>query len=112
MCEGTKEVGYVKPTLKVCEDCDVDGCNYDGWNTESESEDETDYYDPPKLPKEPTIEDYTRRIGYESCWVDVKPYSHNLVGIYLRMCADKYGQEEANNIIKRTGLEKLGWKTH
>jgi len=84
------------------------------YHTESEDEYESEYeqYDPPKLPKEPTIEDYTRIIGYERLWVDVKPYSHNLIGIYLRMCADKYGQEEANNIIKKTGLEKLGWKTH
>ena len=112
MCEGTKEVGYVKPTLKVCEDCDVDGCNYDGWNSESDYESDCEeHYDPPKLPKEPTIEDYTRIVGYESCWVDVKEYSHNLIGFYLRECDEKYGREEANNIIKKTGLEKLGWKT-
>ena len=80
--------------------------------SESESEDETDWYDPPKLPKEPTIDEYTRVIGYESCWVDVKEYSHNLIGLYLRECAAKYGKEEANNIIKKTGLERLGWKTH
>ena len=78
----------------------------------TESEDETDNYDPPKLPKEPTIEDFTRVIGYESCWVDVKEYSHNLIGLYLRECATKYGNEEANNIIKKTGLERLGRKIH
>ena len=79
---------------------------------ESESDYESDYedhYDPPKLPKEPTIEDYTRIVGYESCWVDVKEYSHNLISLYLRECDKKYGREEANNIIKKTGLERLGW---
>ena len=78
--------------------------------SEDESEDETDYYDPPKLPEEPTIDDYTRAVGYESCWVDVKQYSHNLISHYLRKCATKYGNEEANKIIKKTGLERLGWK--
>jgi len=80
------------------------------YHTESESEDECDHYDPQKLPKEPTIEDYTRVVGYESCWVDVKEYSHNLIGFYLRECATKYGNEEANKIIEKTGLERLGWK--
>ena len=74
------------------------------YHTESESEDECDHYDPQKLPKEPTIEDYTRVVGYESCWVDVKPYSHNLIGFYLRECATKYGNEEANKIIEKTGF--------
>jgi len=78
---------------------------------ESESDNEYEPYNPPKLPKEPTIEDYTRIIQYESFWVDVKEYSHNLISLYLRECDGKYGRAEANNIIKETGLERLGWKT-
>ena len=80
------------------------------YETESDCDCES-IYDPPKIPKEnPTIEDYTRRIGYESCWVDIKPYSHNIISITLREVSDKWGKEEANNIIKKTGLEQLGWK--
>ena len=78
--------------------------NNNGWNSESESDCE-EYYDPPKLPKEPTIEDYTRIVGYESCWVDIKESSHNLISLYLRECEDKYGRAEANNIIKKIGLD-------
>ena len=32
ICGGTKQVGYVKPKFKVCEYCDIDGCNYNGWD--------------------------------------------------------------------------------
>ena len=79
------------------------------YETESDCECCEDYYDPPKIPENPTIEDYTRCVGYESCWVDVKQYSHNLISLYLREVSNKWGKEEANNIIKKTGLERLGW---
>lgn len=40
ICGGDKQVGYVddpkKNTFKVCEDCDVDGSNYNGWKKDEE----------------------------------------------------------------------------
>ena len=114
MCEGINIIDY-----SLVEVCKKEDCNsaYCGWKGESDCEDDEsdneyylELYNPPKLPKEPTIEDYTRIVGYESCWVDVKEYSHNLISLYLRQVSKKYGRQEANNIIKKTGLEKLGWR--
>ena len=50
------------------------------------------------------------RIIHEREWVDIKPYSHNIIAASLRVVASKYGQEEANKLIDECELEKLGWK--
>jgi hypothetical protein len=42
-------------------------------------------------------------------YVDIKPYSHNIINLELNILAEKYGQEEANKLIKNTQLKNLGW---
>ncbi len=48
----------------------------------------------------------------ESCLetIDVKPFSDTLIGIKLRIVADKLGKEKANQLIDELGLESYGWK--
>lgn len=68
-------------------------------------------YSPPKLPKNnATFLDYAYLIGYERRWVDIKPYSENLISMYLEEVSRCFGDEEANNIIDLVGLEELGWE--
>ena len=42
-------------------------------------------------------------------YVDIKPYSHNIIGLKLQMLSTEYGQEEANKLIRETKLKDIGW---
>ncbi len=42
-------------------------------------------------------------------FVDLKPYSHNIVGITLGIAAKRFGNEYANSLIDKFKLESLGW---
>lgn len=59
---------------------------------------------------EKTLEELRERIEEEAQYVDVKPYSHNIISLTLRMIDTQYGKEEANKAIEDFGLEDLGWK--
>lgn len=41
--------------------------------------------------------------------INKKPYSHNLIGLYLAEVAENYGRHEANKIIIDFHLNKKGW---
>ena len=56
-----------------------------------------------------TLDDWRDTIEREAPYVDVKPYSHNIIGIALSAIASKWGKEEANKAIEDFGLEELGW---
>ena len=49
-------------------------------------------------------------IDKEVDYVDVRPYSHNIIGFALREASEKFGTEVANDLIDEFGLEDLGWK--
>jgi len=49
------------------------------------------------------------KIEAEVEYVDVKPYSHNLISIYLRQISKEFGDEVVNRIIDDFELESLGW---
>ena len=55
-----------------------------------------------------------RSIDREIPYVDIKPYSHNLISNYLRMLAGDdnklTSKEDMNKIIVEKGLDKLGWE--
>lgn len=38
------------------------------------------------------------------------PYSHNIISMALGAVAQKFGKEEANKLIDKFKLERLGWK--
>ena len=61
----------------------------------------------PRMPE--TLEELRDKIKYESDFVGVKPFSHNLIGICLSRIAKEFGQEEANKAIRDFGLDNLGW---
>ena len=49
------------------------------------------------------------KIKEEIPYVDIKPYSHNIISLELRILGENYGQEEVISLIKSTRLKELGW---
>ena len=60
--------------------------------------------------KTKTIEELKQIIREEKPFVDLKPYSHNIISLTLQQIAKEYGYDAANNIIKELELEKKGWR--
>jgi len=58
-----------------------------------------------------TLEELRQQIADEIDYVDIKPYSHNIIGCVLRIIDRDYGTEEANNAVREFGLDEMGWKT-
>ena len=48
-------------------------------------------------------------IEKEVPYIDIKPFSHNLIGLSLRQISNEFGQDRANEAIKHFDLEELGW---
>ncbi len=57
-----------------------------------------------------TLDEWKETIEEEVPFVDVKPYSHNIINIALMAIVKGWGKEEANNVIDDYNLEGLGWK--
>ena len=57
-----------------------------------------------------SLEEWRQDIENEVGFVDIKPYSHNIISICLRAISKNYGKKEANKAINDFKLEKLGWK--
>ena len=49
------------------------------------------------------------KIEEEVPYIDIKPFSHNLIGLSLRQIANEFGQDRANEAIEHFDLEELGW---
>jgi hypothetical protein len=49
------------------------------------------------------------KIEKEVDYVDVKPYSHNIISLVLREISQEFGQDRANEAIENFQLELLGW---
>ena len=60
--------------------------------------------------KENYIQDMFEKIESEIPYIDIKPYSKNLIEIRLRAVANRYGITAANKLIDDLGLESYGWK--
>ena len=50
------------------------------------------------------------RIEEEVEFVDIKQYSHNIISINLRIIAEEFGYNKANETIDEFALVSLGWK--
>ena len=59
-----------------------------------------------------TLDGLRSRIEDQAPYVDVKPYSHNIIGILLSQLASSFGEAEANKAIRDFGLEGKGWHQH
>ena len=56
------------------------------------------------------IEEARKKIGNEVEWINIRPYSHNIIGMVLSSVCGEHGKEKANDLIDEFKLEKLGWK--
>jgi len=61
------------------------------------------------MKKKNTIEEWRGIILKEVPFIDVKPYSHNIINIALQGVNEDYGTKEANKIIVDYRLERKGW---
>lgn len=57
-----------------------------------------------------TLAEMQAQIMAERPFVDVKPFSHNTIGLTLMAIAEQFGNEEADETITRYGLDELGWE--
>ena len=57
----------------------------------------------------PYLQYLKNKIWGELCFIGVRPYSHNLVGLYLEQIEKHYGHEEVVKLIKYSPLKDLGW---
>tara|TARA_R110002096_G_scaffold369153_1_gene562444 strand:+ start:733 stop:936 length:204 start_codon:yes stop_codon:yes gene_type:complete len=48
-------------------------------------------------------------IKNEIPFVDIKPYSHNIIGLKLELLEKEFGEKEVIELIKNTNLKYLGW---
>jgi len=60
--------------------------------------------------KKKTLSKLRSIIKKERDFVDLKPYSHNIISLTLMQIAKEYGYEKANKCIDDFELENLGWK--
>ena len=57
-----------------------------------------------------TLKELRAGIKKEIPYVDLKPFSHNIISIGLMIIAKEYGKEEANKTIRDFNLKELGWR--
>ena len=55
------------------------------------------------------ISKYKNKIRNEIPYVDVKPYSHNIIAMTLAMISNKFGIADMNDTIRELKLDKMGW---
>jgi hypothetical protein len=56
-----------------------------------------------------TLDAWKETILREMSYVDIKPYSHNIISLSLNAIARGWGKEKANYVIRDYGLTALGW---
>ena len=58
----------------------------------------------------PDVKNTVRKILEESLFIDVKPYSHNIIGIMLRQLEAMTSKEYTYDTIIKFNLHKRGWR--
>ena len=56
-----------------------------------------------------TKEEIIATIKKEIPFVDIKPYSHNIINLELNILEEVAGEEAVLELIKTTELKNLGW---
>jgi len=59
------------------------------------------------IPK--TLNEWEESIKKEVPFVDIKPFSHNIISLALSAIAKEHGNEAANKTIRKLKLRRLGW---
>ncbi len=62
-----------------------------------------------KLLGDPKYQKILAIIDKEVDYVDIKPYSHNIINYALLELSELFGNEVANDVIEEFELELLGW---
>ena len=57
------------------------------------------------------LNDMKIKVLEEIPFIDIKPFSHNIISLELRIIAEEYGQDVANKIIQDFKLDERGWHT-
>lgn len=65
--------------------------------------------DKSKLTHNPDYMRIVATIDKEVDYVDIKPFSHNIIGLCLNEAATKFGKKVANDLIDEFELEARGW---
>jgi len=55
------------------------------------------------------LANHINTIKAEIPYVDIKPYSHNIINLTLASVAEQFGDEQAKKIIASTELKYMGW---
>lgn len=63
------------------------------------------------MKRQKTLKDLRATIARESHFVDLKPFSHNIIGLALAQIDKEFGRAEANKAINDFDLESLGWSS-
>ena len=63
-----------------------------------------------KQKREERLVELYARIEREVEFVDVKPYSHNIISLNLHTICKEFGYNKANEAIDKFGLISLGWQ--
>ena len=63
-----------------------------------------------KKRQEARLAELYAKIEREVEFVDVKPYSHNIISLILRTIGEEFGYNKANEAIDEFSLYLLGWK--
>ena len=61
------------------------------------------------MEKKKTLKDWRETIQEEAPFVDLKPYSHNIISLALGAIHKGWGKAKANQAIKDFGLKRKGW---
>lgn len=64
-----------------------------------------------KLLKDPEYIKIVDKIDANVDYIDIKPYSHNIIGLCLQDAAEKFGNDVANDLIMEFKLHMYGWST-
>ena len=56
-----------------------------------------------------TKEEIIATIKKEIPFVDIKPFSHNIISLELRLLKEVAGEEVVVELVKSTKLKDLGW---
>ena len=58
------------------------------------------------------LDKMTMKILHEIPYIDIKPFSHNIISLELRLVSEQFGQDVANQLIEGFGLDTKGWRVH
>ncbi|MAB50954.1 hypothetical protein [Marinobacter sp.] len=56
------------------------------------------------------LSDHKNKIMEEIPFIDIKPYSHTIISLRLKMIYDEFGSDVANETIEEFRLDELGWE--